>query len=402
MIPIKEIAVKYGRPMAIVVQCCRVYFKTASMEELNELIGDAEVDWNKVASTAHIHWIKPVVFRVLLDGATIPADFKDKFKRELQLTTIKALNTAKETERLILLLREAGVRAIPYKGVAFSKQFYGDIAMRESSDIDLIIDPIDLPKAISVLNKEGLANPYHSEYERIGHNDYIKNYKDYTLDGETELKERLHLELHWKMLGNYLALPNEELYFKLNNLEKSTIASTTIDLLSKEEHARATLLHHIFQDRIGYLKTIVDIGISLKQLSDIDAVLKNKAVYEIETDYCFNVIEDIIGIFIKEGNKKYNRKLNDIILNSEYEKSSNNKIPIISSVVYYFKSLSVTSSFYKNHLKGSIYILNSISSFIKPSSLEVQLIQLPKYLYFLYFIIRPFRLIIKPYRKLNK
>ena len=134
--------------MALLIQCCRVHFKTDSIQSLNEKIekfGEnklAEV-LKRVQLLSRLHRIRPVVYRVLLN-TIVPEEFKTLLKNELHSITLQNFSIAKETERIVIKLENAGITLIPYKGVAFSKQFYGDISMRESSDIDLVIDPTSL------------------------------------------------------------------------------------------------------------------------------------------------------------------------------------------------------------------------------------------------------------------
>jgi len=145
VLALDQITTLYGEPMALLIQCCRVHFKSDAIERLNkkiEKLGDeklAEV-LKRVQLLSRLHRVRPVVYRVLLN-TIVPEEFKTLLKNELHSITLKNFELAKETERIVKRLEAANIVAIPYKGVAFSKQFYGDISMRESSDIDLVIDP---------------------------------------------------------------------------------------------------------------------------------------------------------------------------------------------------------------------------------------------------------------------
>ncbi|MFN5608026.1 MAG: hypothetical protein ACK483_10015, partial [Bacteroidota bacterium] len=72
MLALDQIATLYGKPMALVVQCCRVHFKTDSIKNLNEKIekfGDEKLAkiLKRVQLLSRLHRIRPVVYRVLLN-----------------------------------------------------------------------------------------------------------------------------------------------------------------------------------------------------------------------------------------------------------------------------------------------------------------------------------------------
>lgn len=118
MLALDQIAIIYGEPMALLIQCCRVHFKTDSIENLNdkiEKLGEdkrAEV-LKRVQLLSRLHRIRPVVYRVLLN-ANISAEFKTALKNELRSITLKNFELAKETERIVKRLEAANVLAIPY------------------------------------------------------------------------------------------------------------------------------------------------------------------------------------------------------------------------------------------------------------------------------------------------
>jgi len=65
----------------------------------------------------------------------------------------KALLTARELIRILDSLDSLSIEVMPYKGLALAESLYGDLAARQSGDIDLLIHVRDLPRIkASVLN----------------------------------------------------------------------------------------------------------------------------------------------------------------------------------------------------------------------------------------------------------
>ncbi|MFT6309213.1 MAG: hypothetical protein ACJA0Z_004392 [Halioglobus sp.] len=85
--------------------------------------------------------------------------------------------------RLAKLLNNIGVYPIPLKGICLLlTDVYDDIGERVISDIDILINPADIPRTLNVLRQEGYvqrSNPFfgskgnlHDEYEDIDMSDF--------------------------------------------------------------------------------------------------------------------------------------------------------------------------------------------------------------------------------------
>ena len=245
-IPINTIVEKYGLPMAIVIEACRVHFGTSTLDDLNQLLAKNPQSLHQVALLSRLHRIRPVVYRVLLN-ANIPAEFSQQLKNELHAITIQNFTIAQETQRIVKLLAEHVIHVIPYKGVAFSKAFYGDISMRESIDIDLIVPKSAITNAIQPLLQDGFTVSYF-QVPPSGDDSYFLENKDLCFDKISE-RTNWHIELHWLITHPNFGAPLAINCFDLPSNQ-----------LSDVEHFRATLLHHMVQDGMEYLKTIVDLA----------------------------------------------------------------------------------------------------------------------------------------------
>ena len=67
----------------------------------------------------------------------------------------KALFLSRELIRIVDRLSALGVEVMPYKGLALAEVIYGDIALRQAGDIDLLIHPQDLPRIREAVRELG-------------------------------------------------------------------------------------------------------------------------------------------------------------------------------------------------------------------------------------------------------
>jgi len=122
---------------------------------------------------------------------------KDKYNRiQLQNLLIK-----QETESLLSQFRSQHIMAIPLKGTRFAERFFGHFAARGTSDIDLLIYPEDIKRAID--NVKALGFTEMKEERRS--NNHCSFYKQ--TGSETF---QLSVELHWGLEKEYGADVNHE------------------------------------------------------------------------------------------------------------------------------------------------------------------------------------------------
>jgi len=400
MLALDQIAIIYGEPMALLIQCCRVHFKTDSIENLNEKIekfGEdklAEV-LKRVQLLSRLHRIRPVVYRVLLNTIA-PEQFKTLLKNELHSITLKNFELAKETETIVKKLEAGNILAIPYKGVSFSKQFYGDISMRESSDIDLAIDPTSLLAIKPLLEEDGyVVAAGMEEPTKASINYYIEN-KDLCFDKATT-KEHFHIELHWMITH-----PNYQAPVNLNKIDtcqilESELAGTQLKFLEPAEHFRAALLHHLLHDGMEYLKLLVDIA---QAQSILITGSVNEKISQLEQHYnvvsIFLAIEDLFGVGQVSklpSNNPLSASISDYCLRSTIGRYQRHRV--FSLIGHYQRTLRNRVRFIKSKKDKCLFQLSYLHGLIKPGLGEREWIPLPSHLHGLYYLIRPIRILLR-------
>jgi len=415
MLALDQIATLYGKPMALLIQCCRVHFKTDTLESLNQRLEAIKADKieeivKRVQLFSRLHRIRPVVYRVLLN-ANVSEQIKTNLKNELHSITLQNFEIAKETERIVQKLAAAGITAIPYKGVAYSKQFYKDISMRESSDIDLAIDASDLLAIKPLLEEDGYAIAAGMENPVNAKADYYTKNKDLCLDKVTPT-HRFHVELHWMITH-----PNYQAPISLNKINivetvEGELAGTSLRFLEPTEHCRATLLHHFLHDGMEYLKLLVDITQAQLVISTIanvekkDAInessftLLNKKIAALEQHYhinpIFQAIEELFGIgqvSNQVSDCKISTDIIDYCLRSTIGRYQRHRV--LSLMGHYQRTLRNRVRFIRNKKDKRRFQLSYIHGLIKPGLGEREWIPLPKFLHGLYYFMRPIRILLR-------
>ncbi len=121
-----------------------------------------EIDWGRFFALAGRHGLRAHACRILHNAC--PAHWQTWF----QANARRNLGLTGELVRVLRVLAEGGVIAVPFKGPALAAQAYGDLALRECGDLDVIVRPPDVLRAKALLLRAGyrLCHPFTRAQER--------------------------------------------------------------------------------------------------------------------------------------------------------------------------------------------------------------------------------------------
>ena len=394
MIAIEEIKDKYGVEMALVILCCRVHFKTADEIALQYYIDSNFLDWNLVLTICRNHRIRPVVYKILI-SMIIPEKIRNEIKQEYLDITKRNWQLAVETERIIILLEENGITALPYKGVAYSKQFYGDLISREISDIDLVIKFEDLDKVIELMEADGYLSEIKDVYEYLGSR-YKKYFKEYNFNKFSNKVRQFHIEFHWGIAEYFLSVNTKvDDLFQIAD-HKQVIINHEILFLNSDNHFTSMMVHHSFKDMFAFLRNTVD----LCEMGNVKIFEKNgnlikktidglgmQRIWGITTFLSANLfgIHEAKNLSSTDKIKKY--FLDQQLIVDNFNAHSIINFRIIKNQLY------LRSNSYEKFK----YLSTTLSNRFIPTPPDFKLFRFSKQLFFLYYILKPFRSLVKPY-----
>lgn len=88
-------------------------------------------------------------------GDRVPEEFQRQVEGTCRQTRDRMLAIEALTLRLVQLLGEHGIPAMPLKGPFLARALHGDPGLRASGDIDLLVDPGDFARALEVIGGLG-------------------------------------------------------------------------------------------------------------------------------------------------------------------------------------------------------------------------------------------------------
>jgi hypothetical protein len=161
---------------ALVLCCATMSVTPARTARASELAARVR-RWDSVIDIAKRHGVLPLVYRyVSLEcPSAVPEDEMAKLRAQWQFIALYNRHQSAELVRLMGLLQAAGIPAVTFKGPVLAAMAYGSIELRQFVDLDILARQADLPRLAEILTaerylsphtrREGLATGYFQECE---------------------------------------------------------------------------------------------------------------------------------------------------------------------------------------------------------------------------------------------
>jgi hypothetical protein len=218
--------------------CARTTAAPHISARLRELAAKS-IDWEYLFLLARRHAVVPLIYRQLDKVASdlVPEEHLRKLKQNFQENSARNTVVTAELCRLIGLFADSGIEAIPYKGPVLSLFAYGNLSLRRFVDLDVIVKKSDVLKAREILLAEGYLPSYslslaqHELLLRTQHN------LQFSRDNGRSI-----VELHWEVAPNLFAssVTAEQIWQNLIPIE---LNGTIVKTLSPDDLLFSLCVH---------------------------------------------------------------------------------------------------------------------------------------------------------------
>lgn len=375
--------------MALFILICRVYFKHASKDDLATFIKENNPDWNLFYKLVRAHQLRPFVYKIVSANSDL---FSQGFVQRLQNNTwkisIENLDRVKELISLVNDLEQEDIIAVPYKGVMLSKRFYNDFITRETCDIDFLIKKEDFSKVRSFFISKGYQSDYY----------YNPDYEDVLLDTSVEYvfhktvgKVLIKVELHWDVIHKMqdVRFSSRDLFI---DTERHTILKSNVSVLNLDNELFVLLVHHGVNDIWRSLRHVIDLAMFVEMYEqDVDwTALEQKINSSKITNASFigfNVANKLFGTNIPQGMNVQMDTSTDAVLDNLLT------FPMIPRQKLDWANFKQQLQLRDSIADKLVLIRKYLANAVHPNIRDIEAHPLPRKLYFLYYILKPFRML---------
>jgi hypothetical protein len=247
----------------LLLTCARARLTEAQTGRVRVLCA-VELDWPYLLLLAGRHGLQPLLYRHLnaVCPDAVPPEHLRSLREHFRRVSAFNLLLTRELQKLVALFAAHDIEAMPYKGPALAESLYGNIALRQFSDLDILVRPSDVRGARDLLLAQGYAPlPPLTEGQQAV---LLRTQCNLPFTRE---RNRLVVELHWAVAAPRFARP-----FAADALwtrrERGALAGAAVSLPAAEDLLLALCVHgskHLWE-RVAW---IADVAELIRQRRDL-------------------------------------------------------------------------------------------------------------------------------------
>ncbi|MEL6496540.1 MAG: nucleotidyltransferase family protein [Cyanobacteria bacterium J06623_7] len=148
--------------LELILCCARTRLNSAELEQI-ELLLQQQLDWDYLITTAKLHKVIPLMYFNLARrhevAARVPTSVLTRLRTEAMGIARHNLLFVRELSTLTQLFADAGLQVIPYKGLLLAASIYGDLSLRQFVDLDFLVAKEEYLAAQTLLLTRGYYRP---------------------------------------------------------------------------------------------------------------------------------------------------------------------------------------------------------------------------------------------------
>jgi len=249
-----------GQEFQLLLCCAR---SQPDAESITNLIHKG-VDWDKLLELAEHHGVRPML-RQSLKGVSwdsVPQSTRFKLEQFYRSQVQRSLSFTGELLRLLGEFQQKGIQIVVFKGVILAETVYGDMSLREFSDLDIFVREADVPRAEDILTAQGYRADFPDRNFRAAFLSYQCQFA--FRNKQTGMSVDLHWSLSWK--GEAFPLRMEEIWSKVGD---EMLRGRTVPTLAHDDLA-LFLAAHGTKEGWQYLRWVCDFAEFLRKYRHIN------------------------------------------------------------------------------------------------------------------------------------
>jgi hypothetical protein len=394
------------RPEVELLLCCaRTHIDPETAERIRTLL-QQDIDWAYLIQTAGRHGVIPLLYCNLntTGPEAVPKTILNQLRSHFHTNALHNLFLTKELLKLLNLFETHDIKAIPFKGPILAASAYGNLALRQFCDLDILVHSKDFLRTKDLLiSHDYQPAPTLQRYLLIDAQEtiHIQSRNDYTLIGNDG---KVCVDLHQRITTRHFfsfPLDFERLW---SRLQPVSLASTTVLNLRPEDLLLILCVHgtkHLWE-RLGWICDVAEL-VRAHQEMDWQQLMEQARKLGCERMLLLGLFlaSEFLGAALPEA----------VHQRIQADSQSKSLVPHVHKRLF-CEAGSPTEGFsfeqFSFHFTamerlqdkvhycvGSLYRygLVPVIRFINPTFQDQQFLPLPRSLYFLYYLIRPIRLL---------
>ena len=351
--------------------CIRTDINTATSEQISTLL-QKQINWNYLLQIASQYNVIPLLYSTINNNfrSAVPEAILNQLQNDFYGNAQRNMFLTQELLDLLSLFKAHEILAIPFKGPVLAALAYDNLLLRQFCDLDILVHPRDIQKAKNLLISQG----YHLRSQLNWEYDFFHP------------QRQVNVDLHQKITPSYCSLP-----LKFDNLwsrlKSVSVAGANVVSLQPEDLLLILVAQSAkdFMEGRQRLLQICDVAelIRTHQEMDWEYVLKQARMLGNQRILFVSLLlaTNMLGTALPEAVRQ----------RMEADSVAKLLAQQVSERLFYPENNLVGGPLF--YLRVRERLRDKVKYFAIPKSEDRMFLQLPGFLSFLYYLIRPLRLV---------
>ncbi|MFQ5923223.1 MAG: nucleotidyltransferase family protein [Anaerolineales bacterium] len=350
---------------------------------------EGDLDWTHLIEIAVDHRVAPLLYRNLWHTCpqSVPETIFSVLRQRFLANSARNMIMTRELFKILALFQTHRIAVMPFKGPLLAASAYGDLTLRQFDDLDLLVHREDMLKAKDLLQHHGFRPAYRMA--KSLEVEYIRS--QYGYDFET-IDRRMRIEIHWHVTPRGFApdLDPEDLW---ERSQYAPLGSFQIRGLSPEDQLLLLCVHGTkhFWRRLMWVCDIAELMRGRTSIHWPNVIrLAEKSRCRQMLHLGLQLSRELLGAPVPD---QVRRQVQGAAAKAGLVEEARRQL---------FKGSSKSPRFLENLLfqmraKDSLLdgMMFGLRRAVSPGMEDWMFLRLPSYCRFLYFLLRPLRLIVK-------
>ncbi len=371
----------------LLIACLKSHMDQKNALDIKELLTQ-KIDWDYFHRIVALHGVLPIIYTNLKNIAqdSVPVKEMNHLKEQYLANVQRNLILTGELLKIMDLFESNGIEAIPLKGPVFAESVYGSLSLRQFVDLDILVHKSNILKVKQLF----LEREYRllAELEPVEIEKYLISQYNFHF---YNTQNNISIELHWDIssMNDHFQIDPNQLW---DDVRQVLISGKKV-LSFAPENLLLILCIHGSRHNWKRLKWICDVAklIQVHQKMDWNFIIEfakntgSKRVLMLGVFLAF----DLLGVHLPSAMIEGFR--------------SNRPVQSLAKKIYKWQFTMIDYDIHKTPLfrillreriRDRIALLFLYSKWLlSPNEIDRSFILLPPLLSFLYFFVRPIRLI---------
>lgn len=228
----KQLLPEFTPELSLLLACGRTRVEQGDADRIRSLV-PKQRDWDSLIQISMSHGLMPLLYENLRTHAVdlVPQDTTLRLKGLYEKNAARSIFLTAELHRILNLFESEGVEGMPYKGPSIAMSIYGNLSLRQFSDLDILVRQHDVWRSHELLISLGYQPHFKITKRQLPAFLKLGYVQSFSRD-----QGRSIVELHWAIASRFFmfALDTNRFWSRLvqmNLMGKQVMAPIPEDLM---------------------------------------------------------------------------------------------------------------------------------------------------------------------------